>query len=930
MEARFTMAGRLMCGVMVAVSLLFSAASAYAQDGAAPAPDAVGSVTGVVLDAKSGEPIIDAGVELIGKSRTTRTDLDGRYTFKLPPGDYQVRIFAAEYQGARLEKVTIRPNQVTRGDAALNPLTGQAGVEVVEVVAQAAKAAEATQLLKRKKASVIQDNIAAETIKKSPDSDAAEVVTRAPAVTVREDKFIFVRGLGERYSSALLNGSRLPSTDPDRRVVPLDLFPADFLDAISIVKGYSPDLPGDFSGGLALLELRDFPPKLAYNFGISTGGNTNATFGDFDTYKGSSLDYFGFDQNVRSLPKVIPDRNTRPDPRAQRNFYGQSFKNIWESEEMTAPPDFAVNFSVGNTIGPLGFNFAGLYKTEYKQRTQIERQFGFATTPEEGILETIDDFTFRTSSFETHLGGIFTVAYDLSPSHRIAMRSLIDRHTTDDVSIGAGSTRNLDDVRSTELQFVEEQLAFTQFSGEHHFSWVDVDWRTAGAETKQDVPDRRVAGQNDGFIAGDGAYGTRTFANLTERLSDSQIDFTVPFPTRLPFTEVWSGLPAKLKVGPAYSIRQRNSELRFFRFITRGNIDGTASFEDIYGPDNLDGADAIEFNEETDNAGSFDASEEIAAGYAMIDIPLVRDRLRLISGVRTEYSLIKLDINQVDGKRAIRKQNIDPLPAVNLVYNLVADMNLRFGFSQTVARPEFRELTPLRFVQPKGLRQVAGNPDLVQADIRSFDLRWEWFFSPNEIVSVGAFYKQLDKPIEAIAIDQAGNTPIDSFANADDATLWGFEAEVRKELGVLHSALRGLSVQVNGSYVDSEVNAPRGSAAERQTSTKRALQGQAEYTVNTAIEYAHDRWGTARLLYNTIGESLATVGVFGLPDIFEQRRDQLDFVYLNKVAPFGAPLNLKFGVENILNDRYLYLQGDEVQRRYKTGVKFSFGVSYSY
>jgi TonB-dependent receptor len=924
------MMGRLELGLVCTFALLVGVAGVSAQE-AAP-PTAMGTVTGLVLDAKSGDPIIDAGVEVVGKGRTVRTDLDGRYTLKLPVGTYDLRVFAPEYQGARLEKLNILPNGVSRGDASLNPLSAQAGVETVEVVAQAAKAAEATQLLKRKKAAVVEDNISAETIKKSPDSDAGEVVTRAPAVTVQEGKFIFVRGLGERYSSALLNGSRLPSTDPDRRVVPLDLFPADFLDAISIVKGYTPDLPGDFSGGLVQLELRDFPPKLSYNFGVTTGGNTNATFQDFDTYKGGGLDYFGFDQNVRSLPSVIPDRNVRGDPLAQRQFYGRAFKDIWDSEETTAPPDFGVNFSVGNTIGPVGFNFAALYKTEYKKREQIERQFQFSGTAEEGDLTTLEDFTFDVSEFETHLGGLLTAAYELSPKHRLAFRSLIDRHTTDEVTLGQGSTLNLQDATSTTLQLTQEQLGFGQVSGEHHFSWIDLDWNTAAAETKQDIPDRRVAGREQGVVNGDGANGTRTFATLNERLSDSKMNFTVPFDTRLPFTDVWSGLPAKLKFGPAYSFRKRASELRFFRYsLSSVTIpDPTAPFDEIFGPDNVTGNRGINFLEETDGAGSFRATEEIAAGYGMLDVPLVKDHLRLVAGVRTEYSLIKLDIEQETNDRVVRKKSVDPLPGVNLIYTILPDMNLRFGFSQTVSRPEFRELTPLRFIQPRGLRSVIGNPDLEQADVQSFDARWEWFFTPNEIVSVSGFYKELDKPIEAVAIDQAGNTPIDSFANAKDATLYGFEVEGRKELDFLTPKLHGLSVQVNGSWVSSDVNVPRGSNAERQTSTNRALQGQAEYTVNVALEYDHDRWGTSRLLFNRIGETLAAVGVLGLPDIFEEPRNQLDFVYLNKVVPFGTPLNLKFGVENLLNDRYLYTQGDETQRKYKTGVKFTFGVSYSY
>jgi hypothetical protein len=217
----------------------------------------------------SGDPIIEAGVEVVGKGKTVRTDLDGKFTLKLEPGTYEIRVFAPAFQSVRVPRVTVKPNEVSKVDVSL-AAAGKAGVDVVEVVAQANRAAEATQLVQRKKAAVVSDTISSEVMKKTPGSDAADVIQRAPAVTVKDEKFIFVRGLGERYSSAMLNGSRLPSTDPQKRVVPLDLFPADFLESLSIIKSYTPDLPGDFSGGLADLHLRDFPESLSGSLGVAS------------------------------------------------------------------------------------------------------------------------------------------------------------------------------------------------------------------------------------------------------------------------------------------------------------------------------------------------------------------------------------------------------------------------------------------------------------------------------------------------------------------------------------------------------------------------------------------------------------------------------------------------------------------------------------
>ncbi|HVM97561.1 MAG TPA: carboxypeptidase regulatory-like domain-containing protein, partial [Candidatus Acidoferrales bacterium] len=231
----------VLCGLLV---LSFEARPFAVRAQQAPDPTAaLGTVSGRVLDKSTGDAIIEAGVEVIQNGKRARTDLDGKYTIKLPPGEYELRIFAPLYQGTRLQKVVVKTNDTTRADASLAP-EGKASVEVVEVVAQANKAAEATQLLERKRSAVVSDNVAAETIAKSPDRTAADAVKRVPAVTIQNNKFVFVRGLGERYSSALLNGSRLPSTDPNKRVVPLDLFPAEFIESLNILKSYTPDLPG--------------------------------------------------------------------------------------------------------------------------------------------------------------------------------------------------------------------------------------------------------------------------------------------------------------------------------------------------------------------------------------------------------------------------------------------------------------------------------------------------------------------------------------------------------------------------------------------------------------------------------------------------------------------------------------------------------------
>jgi TonB-dependent receptor len=906
-----------------------------------------GTISGQVIDASTGDAIIEAGVEIVGTQLKTKTDLDGRYSFKVPAGTYQVRFFAPLYEGARLEKVAVEPNKVARADVPLKP-QGQAGVQVVEVVAQAAKAAEATQLIKRQKAPVVSDNIGAETISKSPDANAAEIVQRVPAVTIKDDKFIFVRGLGERYSSAVLEGSRLPSPDPERRVVPLDLFPAEFIDSISVVKTFTPDLPGDFSGGLADIELMDFPQQLTYGIAISTSGNSQTTFQDFKTYKGSKLDYFGFGGDYRKIPSLLPDGSLSSRPQSQKQAFGRAFKDIWDPETTTAPVDFDTAFQIGNRWGPLGVRFAATYKTQYRtSNDRTERQFiqsGNVQNPQPTIG---DDFKFDQSVFTTRLGAIFTAAYELAPEHVVNLRTLIDRNSTDTVEIGNGTFEQAGRVRSTSSDFTykQEELDFGQLSGTHHFDYIDLDWHTALSRTTQNVPDERIIVRQESSpdvleYTNDGNGGSRIFQDLTEYLTDSQANFTIPFKTPgLPFTTWWSDLPAKFKFGPAYLYRNRDSELRIFKFVRQPvdaahQIDLTAPANQILDPKNIGGGQLsfpIGFNDATQPQNFFKASQEIAAGYGMFELPLVRDRLRLIAGVRTEYSYIQLNGHFIKdtgvSATKIIKNNTDPLPGINLIYSPRFDMNVRAAWSRTVSRPEFRELSPATYPAPRGLRGIVGNPNLVQTNVDSYDIRWEWFFAPSELVSVSGFYKTIDKPIET-AVSISGSAPQDTFSQNKDAKLEGFEFEGRKNLGFISPWLTNVSFLTNVSYVHSDVTAV---VPQLHTTRHRALQGQADFVVNSALEWAHPTWGTVRLLYNTVGPRITAVqDANNLPDIIAGRRDELDLVYLVKVHPWNVPLNVKFSLENLLNDNYPSTVGGTIQEDYRTGVTASLGVSYTY
>jgi TonB dependent receptor-like, beta-barrel/Carboxypeptidase regulatory-like domain/TonB-dependent Receptor Plug Domain len=931
-------------------------------------PPGRGAIVGTVLDASNARPVIGATVQIVGdEDLQARTDLDGQFTLFVPPGSYRVRVSAPLYGQVTLENVTVNEAKSTQADASLKPRL-QSNVEVVEVTADVTESTEATQLLKRKMAPTVSDSLGAESISKTPDSDAAEIVTRVPAVTIKDGKFIIVRGLGERYSSALLNGSRLPSTDPNRRIVPLDIFPADFIESLNIIKTYTPDLPGDFSGGLVEIKVAEPPAQLTYDANLSLGFNTETTFQDYDTYKGFAADWFTLGNLPRDLPPIFgqlfPGDRGDPLTTTQMRTLVSSLPLNWNIHSATAPPNLSLDGSVGATYGPFGFNLAAAYGWKFQEhRDEVLNGFGSALEVETGDGQI---FTYNRSTFETQLGAVLSTLYKYSTDHKFEGRALVNRKSTDEVLDGSGTdfvNRPDQQQFATSSIYTADQLGLGQLEGAHHFSWVDLDWRTSWAPSSEDQPDakyyiyrREIDSTAPPILGTAGAFAPqRTYTNLNEFLQDYYLDAIVPFKTVLPFTDVWKGLAAQGKAGLNYTLRDRSFEFQAFRNEEKGpqgQLDYTLPPDSLLISPNYSTNGPLVFNRNFREP--FDASQEIAAGYAMVELPIVRDQLRFVGGVRVEYSYLTTSARlRTVGFIDTILNDLNPLPGVSLIYTPREDMNIRAAYSQTVSRPEFRELTPTQFPTLPGERTLQGNPFLISANITNYDLRWEWFLSPLELVSASFFYKDLENPIELVTAVETSNL-IDTFVNYDSAFLYGFEMEVRKDfnfavpyarriswLRQVAPALADLQLLVNVSYIESETSEeftePPGFTIAPVPGTK-PLQGQSPYVINAALEYEHYKWGIFRLLYNTVGPTIVAKGTDVtpgsptgiLPDIIQQRRDQLDFVWLGEVSVFDIPLTTKFAAENMLNSVYRQTQGPQETNRFYNGVTFSVGVAYSF
>jgi hypothetical protein len=949
--------------LLVAACEALGPGNACAQDpGRVEVEKKPGVVSGTVIDKSTGDPVIEAGVEIVGAGKRVKTDLDGRFSVRVPPGTYEIRVFAPDYRGVRIQQLIVQSGQESVADAAIEPL-GQGVVETVEVFGTAAKSTEVAQIAKRKSDVVASETISREAMRKTTGSGAADIIRRLPGVIVRDDRYPVIRGLGDRYVGALLNNNRLPSPDPFRRAIPLDLFPVDFLDNLAVLKTYSPAFPGDFVAGIVALELRDFPNKLEYSLGTSTTINVPQTTGrDFLTYRGSPGDYVTLGTGFREPPSNLPSFSAAELPDRQRFAVGRSFKDIWSFENDEAPPNWGANMSIGNRWGPFGFQLGGVYSNEFRQINDgVLRQYrNPAGTSGGSEVEVVDSFRFNEGRFTARLGGVLTSAYEINDKNRINFRALVNRFAEDRTRVDFGKTegqRNLKPPEFTQqwfLRWVQEQLALGQLSGEHDFDWFRLDWRSALSRTTRNEPDTRYTtyqGGIDSLAFTQDSLGGQRISNVTrQELSDSMFDLTVPFPTALPFTDVWRGLPAKFKLGGAYAYRKSRFSQRRFIFTPDNATQNTEKPpEELFAPDQI-GPALADFTEGTQPSDAFSASQQIIGGYGLFELPIIRDRLTVQGGSRLEYSLIRLDTGLantvIDGERVcpgvdlavdcfarFSILNVDPLPAVNIVYNPRRDMNVRASWSQSVSRPEFRELAPAEFPAQRGERSQFGNPLLVEAQITNWDARWEWFISPLELVSVSFFYKKLENPIEKVAI-LAGPEIAETWLNAESATLKGFEFEVRKNLGFLQRRLAPLSFEMNATYIDSSVSIPQQiifGLPTQQTVSERRLQDAAPYIINASVEYAKPDLFTARLLYLTFGPTITAAGSVGVPDTILERRNQLDAVLLFPMKRWiGQNVNMRIAAENLLNDPFTFTVGGEVQRRFATGIKFGLGISYSY
>lgn len=929
-----------------AVLALTGPAAGRAQETGETEP---GAVQGRVVSAEDGSALGSAQVRLRGSDIGTLTDLHGRYRLRgVPPGSYDLVVSVLGFSGKTVTGVAVEPGSVTRLDVTLPPQAVR--VRDLRVAVEEERGSAAAVLNLQKQAMSVTDAVSRQEISGLPASNAAEASRHVTGVTVAQGRYVFVRGLGSRYSQTTLNGSPLPSPEPEKSVVPLDLFPAGFLQSLTVQKTYTPDRGADFSGGTVRIETKEYPDQFTAKLSVGSSLNMQSQFRDsFLTYPGGSTDFLGFDDGSRALPGKLRQElgglggGQLPNDPGTLERLGEAFLgdlSRFSPSTRATPANADWSFAVGDRIRLLGDDFgyfvAGNYSNSYSLRTdEVERKW--RTTAFDPDLVTQREvqpnvgYRFTRATQNVELGGIANFAYRLSRDHQLSLKTLYTRHASDEARTYVGANReDLGGVlRDERLRFVARDMAWGQLAGEHLLpDGVRVGWRAATARTVRDEPGLREAIYKRGFSEPDAPFVLQNtgesarylFSELTESDLNGEFDVAVPF-------ELFGERDSELEFGIAARGRGRDFAARRFRWRFRQgtritSLDSVLTAENISG--RLTEANSLVLTELSEPGDTYAADDDRYAGYVTLRVPFSRDFTASVGARVERYSLSLRD----PGRGPLADlERTDLFPAMNLKYALSREMNLRAAASRTTDRPEFRELAPFQFTEAASLRQLFGNPGLEPAEISNLDLRWEWFPRPGEVISVSGFYKLLEKPIEQVFVSTAGEAY--SYQNAEDGRLLGAELGFRKRLGLLHDGPGGLTAGGNLSVVDSRVNVRTGGIYD-PTNLRRPLEGQSDYAATLSLSYRSPGRGTeAGIFFDVIGERIAAAGGSGQPDIVEQPRPGLDLTFSQFLGP---RMELELEATNLLDSPHLWEQSmngiTRVQRRYTTGRTFSLALTF--
>lgn len=935
-----------------------------------------GAIVGLVVDANKGTGLAGAQIRLEDAREKAVSGLNGRYALvDLRPGTYEVIGNHNSYKEKLIEGITVRPGERTELDILLSA-SDVTELQRMTITAPPVANTGAALLKKRQQSMTLSNAISSEEISKAGASTAADAMKQVTGASVVGGKYIYIRGLGDRYTITMLNGAVLPGLNPDENAFPVDLFPSKFLDNIIIYKTMSPDRPVNFGGGIVDLQLRTFPEKFNFRFGASVGMNTEATFrDDYLTYEGGALDWLGIDDGTRAMPDKIDEQgiDTITAVKARKDKFTahrldsltNAFNHDFILDTTTAPPDHGFSLSLGDKreifTRPLGYLLSMTYSRSYTRYdpayvasyTGVRDSNGM-THP--NLSDTLGDSQSKT---EVLWGGLGQVSVEPFDKNLIEYTLLYNRNSEDMARYMSGWFTNLMDknrvVESQIKHYVERDLQWHLWSGEHTFESLGdlgFSWHVNRAVTRQNEPDHRlftyeysvdtISGEKYGWfidISGNYNMPERYYRKLNEHSLQYQGTLKKPLYS-------WAEKPMKFEIG--YSNFVKNREVEMHNFIFREQDTSFADFEgNIEEYFNEDNAGTIRVDTISNGSlkyrtgryvqqrgmdkSNYDGIIRIIAGYGLTTIPITEE-LEIRGGVRVEKTTMRVSTRDEESEVG-ELDELNWLAAGDAKYTIVDGLDFRLSYGKTLTRPTMREKAPFSSqTYPRG-PIYNGNPHLKQNVIDNYEIRLEWFRTPGEVVSLGGFYKDLTNPIQLMILNENKDEKHD---NVDKGKVYGAELEIRSGLDWLHPGLAGFMVGGNVTWekamVDLNEEEIERAGADLNVDVKeqRPFQGASPYLLNVFISYDNEELGlSVSSFFNMFGKRLSGISYDPkVPDIYEYPEKELNVTTEYKLGKSG--LKVKLSGKNLLNSasQFAY-DGFAKNAKYrKSGRKFSVGVSW--
>jgi TonB-dependent receptor len=902
-------------------------------------------LTGKVLNEKN-EPIIGASVKITG-SGGTATDVEGRFSLALTPGKkYELQISAIGYETKTISEVEVSSTQANEFNVTLSikVKTGD-NVTVTAKTLSARKETVNAVISFQKNTNTVASVISAESIRRSPDKNTGEVLKRTPGASIQEGKFIVVRGLADRYNQAMLNGILLTSTEPDRKTFSFDLIPAAMIDNIIINKAFVPEYPGEWAGGLIQVNTKDIPSKNFFTIQVGTGFNMQTTGKTF--YKdaqGGKLDWLGTDDGTRALPPSYITKSRFDELSvAQKTEIGKQLRSNWSPSTTNALPNFSFQANAGFTGKIFHKNVGGSFAVMYNHSNRYLKLLNRANVIDENdyTVSIVSDYHDNKYQRDVSAGALGSLTLQINPLNKISAKAIININSANSVTqrMGDDISRG-EELKGSEFTFKQNTFFTGQLNGEHGLTKaLKLKWYGAFNILDGYVPDQRrilyskTTGTTDAFrllVSNTLSQqsGSRIYQNLSDYIYTAGGD--------LSYSLNLFKQKQTIKGGYMLQVKDRLYDAQLFANYLP--IDNNAlrllGPEVVFLPEN--------FGNGTDNKFAFDAIKGnnfrylantiLNAGFIQFDNQFTR-KLRVVWGLRIEnYDQLVGSVKKYD-PRHTHTSVTDYLPGLNATLKLNNKTNLRLSGSQTVIRPELRELAFLNLYDFELNASVQGNPFLERTKVSNADLRYELYPRAGEVLTVGTFYKHFHNAIEQLFNGVGGGASTFTYENARTAASWGVEAEFRKKLD-FNRAFKNFTFQANATYIKSKVE-------DATLKVDRSLQGQSPYLINVGLLYDQEKAGfSATLLFNQVGERIYLVGdVFaGAPDIYEAPRALLDLQLAKKLCKNKA--EIRISASDLLNATQYFYQNANGKKTFqkktdayrftrKTGTAFSINFNYS-